>query len=178
MAKKVQPKLSTQEDVNQALLKLGRIQADQKSIESDINADIQDIKGKYQTEIDKLRQSEETLKKEIKKYCNYNKKEFEKKGIKKLLFGKFGFRTNPAKAALLNNKWDWDKVEKRARELFKNKFLHIEVSFNKELAIRLFEDEKLKEDDLTAMGVKITKGKTFVCEPDWIEIKKLEGEKK
>lgn len=176
MAKK-KPKLNSREEVNQVLHQMAKLLAGLKAAEVKYNKGLQELKKTYEADIAVDTEAYKILEKEVRGYCNYYKKDITTQAIEKVTFGKFGFRKNPAKVLLLNKKDTWEKVKDRAKDLFKKKFVHTEETFNKELALRLFSKKQLKEEDLTSMGVKISQGKTFVCEPDWTKFKKTEKEK-
>lgn len=174
MAKKKQPKLNTAEEVNQALLALGKLEININDAENRLNERIQKLKDETAIETEEDLRKYKLLHDSIKDYCNFYKTTFEKEHIKKVNFGKFGFRDNPAKVNLVGKLNSWDKVVQRAKDLYNKVYIRTDENFNKDLAIKMYDEKVLKEEDLAAIGIKISKGITFVCEPDLIRIKKLE----
>lgn len=161
------------DDVDNTLLKLGRITAVLMKEEANLNRSIQSLREESESRTAAVRQESLALRKDIELFCIDHKDVFESRRKRELIHGVIGFQTNPPRVALLNRKYNWGTVlELMGRLSFWKPYVRTVIEIDKEtiLADAVTEKPKLTDEKLAAVGIKIAQDEKFVCEPKWEEI--------
>ena len=171
-------KIETFEDVDRALLEIGKAESIRSKKEAMMNAQIQKVREKFEEETMLERNTIQTLESDIETYCAKNKKEFEKdKRTIELIHGSVGYRTNPPKVLQLNNKFKVATSIGLIKKLLTTKYIRSKEELNKESILSDYVDKKkasqLKENDLkekltdetlAIVGLRIDQEETFMYE--------------
>lgn len=178
--------LITFEDVDSALLQIGKNESVRAKKEAAMNAAIQKIRAKYEEETKSERENISTLESDIQTFCLKNKKEFEKdKRSVDLVHGSVGFRTNPPKVLQLSNKFKIaTTIELIKKILDPAKYLRTKTELNKEAVLTDYVEKKktaelkpeeletkLTDEKLSAVGLRIDQEETYFYEIKWDELK-------
>ena len=175
------------EDVDTALLQIGKAESIRAKKEAQMNDKIQNIRAKFEEDTIVERDVISSLELKIQDFCSKNKKEFETdKRSKVLVHGSVGFRTNPPKVLQLSNKFKiattlefikklWGKQKdlyiRTKEELNKDAILSAYVA--KDKAKDMKNDElkgKLTDEMLATVGLRIDADETFNYEIKWEEL--------
>lgn len=174
------------EDVDRALLEIGKAESIRSKKEAGMNSQIQKIREKFEEETINERNTIQTLESDIEIFCKRNKKEFEKeKRTIELIHGSVGFRTNPPKVLQLNNKFKVATTIGLIKKLLNpKKYLRIIEELNKGTILSDYIDkkkenemkeneikEKLTDEKLAMVGLRIEQEETFSYEIKWDELK-------
>lgn len=158
-------------ELDNALLDLGRAKAQLQKEEAAMNEEIQKITEKYSDRTAELSGEVALMEDGIEKYCTSIKNDFASIRTRALNHGVVGFRTNPPSVKQLNKKWKVESSIAFLKKLFGKKYLREKPEINRESILADFAGEKLTEVDLAGAGLRIEQEETFICEPNWVELK-------
>jgi len=168
-------KIKSFEELDTALLDLGKAQAELGIQEAEMNKEIQLVTERYAESTAEYSGNIATLEDAIETFCMANKFEFDKTRSRTLNHGYVGFRTNPPKVMQLNKKWKVESSLAFLKKLFKSKFTRTKLEIDKEAILAEYARESLTDEDLAAVGLRIDQDETFTVEANWIEIKKTQA---
>jgi phage host-nuclease inhibitor protein Gam len=158
------------EDVNKSLFHVAKCESLIAEKEAKMNAKIQKIKEAYDDETQDARLQKEVLEKDITAFCMLHKQEFEKKKSKDLLFGTVGFRTTTPKIHQLNRKYNVQATMELIKKLFKGQYIRTKEEVDKEKLLADYAQEKLDDNKMAAIGLKIDQEERFMIEIKWENI--------
>jgi phage host-nuclease inhibitor protein Gam len=169
MAKKIQTTtLRNFEEVDAALLDLGKEAAFLQKEEAKLNERIQTIRQLSDDATADARKRKLALETDIELFCNEHKDEFEKPRARDLVHGTVGFRTSPPKVALLNRKYNWETVlELLKRVRFGVRYLRQAFEVDKEKILADVAAKEITDSKLAAVGIKIQSTDEFVYDIKW-----------
>jgi len=170
-------KVTTYEDVNNAMAVMAEKKAYIAKKESDMNVKINAIKEKYTEDTKDAQRELDNLMADIESFCNKNKSDFEKLRSRTLSFGTIGFRNNPPKVMLLNRKYNNNTVLELVKRLFKGKYIRSKEELNKEDILADYSQKIISDKDLSGFGLKIDSNETFYCEVNWEELQSVNSSK-
>ena len=154
-------------DIDKLLVEIGKHKVVVTKKEADMNAGIQKIKEKYDTETLEARTRIEELEAKIEALSTSIKTEFDSKRTKPLTHGKVGFRTGTPKVLQLNKKYKVATSIELAKQLFKKRFVRSKDELNKEAIIAEHNQKKITDEQVAAMGLRIDQDEKFFYEIDW-----------
>ena len=169
MAKKIQVStLTSFEEVDAALLELGRHTAVVQTEEAHLNEKIQSLRESSEAQTADARQRILSLTTDIELFCNQHKDEFEKPRTRELTHGTVGFKMTPGKVALLNRKYNWETVTELLKKMrWGSRYLRTVVEVDKEKILADARDKTINDTKLASAGMKIAQPDDFVCEIKW-----------
>lgn len=168
-------KIKTFDDLDNALLELGKAKAELQKQEAEMNEEIQVVTDKYAESTAECSGTVATIEDAIEDFCSRNKDEFDETRSKIFNHGKVGFRTNPPSVKQLNKKWKVESSIAFAKKLFGKKYLREKTELDKATILGDYAAEKLKDEDLAGMGLRIEQEETFTAEANWIELKNVKA---
>ena len=183
--KETKMKINSFEDVDKALLEIGKAESIRTRKEAMMNSQIQKIREKFEEETLNERNIITALESDIEDFCSHNKKEFEKdKRTIELVHGSVGYRTNPPKVLQLSNKFKLVTTMELIKKLLNPvKYLRTKTELNKEAILGDYIDkkkatelkpyelkEKLTDEKLATVGLRIEQEETFNYEIKWDEL--------
>ncbi len=171
MSKVIKTACKSFEEVDRQLLELGRIESFIAKKEAEMNLKIQQTKERYEEETKDVRQAKVEIEKDIESFCVLNKAEFIKHRTKSLANGVIGFRTNPPKVSLLNRKYNLNTVVELVKRIFPGKYIRTKEELNKDEILLDMASEKLNDEKLAGIGLKIDQDETVVIDINWEELK-------
>jgi phage host-nuclease inhibitor protein Gam len=163
-------RLSSYDDVDNALLEIGKVESVLAKKEADMNAKIQAVKEKYDNETIEQRTFCDNLKERIEAFCNANKGDFAKQRTMNLTHGTVGFRNNPPKVVQLNKKFTVKTSIELLKKIFGGKYVRAKEEVNKDLILSEYATQVLKDEQLAATGLRIDNDETFNIEINWESI--------
>jgi phage host-nuclease inhibitor protein Gam len=172
MVKKIQTSTFTSfEQVDAALLELGRHTAIVQKEEAKLNEEIQKARAASDKRIADSRQRTLTLSTDIELFCNEHKDEFDKPRTRDLTHGTVGFRMTPGKVALLNRKYNWETVIELLRRVkFGARYLRQVFEVDKDKILTDATAKEITDSKLAAVGIKIQQADEFICDIKWDSI--------
>lgn len=168
-------KITNFEELDQALLELGKAKAELQKQEAAMNEEIQQITDKYSESTAEISGTVATIEDSIEAFCGKNKGEFDETRSRVLNHGKVGFRTNPPSVKQLNKKWKVESSISFAKKLFGKKYLREKTELDKAAILADYAAEKLHDEDLAGMGLRVEQEETFTVEANWVEIKSVKA---
>lgn len=172
MAKKIQTStLNSFDDVDAALLDLGKHTAVLQREEAKLNEEIQKLRDVSEKRTTESRQRSLTLSTDIELFCNEHKDEFDKPRTRELTHGIVGFKMTPGKVALLNRKYNWKTVlELLNRVKWGSRYIRKTEEVAKEIILADIAEKSVTDSKLAAVGVKIAQDDEFICDIKWDSI--------
>lgn len=168
MSKKIKTmRLSNFEDVDNALLEIGRTESVVAKKEAEMNSKIQQLKEKYDTETETERRFIDETKERIENFCMANKTDFDKQRTFNLKHGSVGFRNNPPKVVQLNKKWTVKSSLEFVKKLFNGTYVRAKEELNKDQILADYAGKVLDDSKLAAVGLRIDNDETFTTEINW-----------
>ncbi len=155
------------EEADLKLLELGKHESFIAKKEAEMNAKIQKIKEKFDQETEHARAAKLAIEKDLQTFCLLNKKEFADKRSRKLMHGVIGFRTGTPKVLLLNRKYNWKTVLELLKKVFPGKYVRTKEEPNKDAILADVAQQKLDDQQLAAVGLKVDQDEKFFVEIDW-----------
>lgn len=156
------------EEVDAALLNLGKHAAFLQKEEAKLNEKIQQLRQLSEESTADARQKKLALETDIELFCNERKDDFELRRTRDLTHGSVGFRMTPGKVALLNRKYNWDTViELLKRAKFGTRYLRQVFEVDKEKILADVAAKEITDSKLAAVGVKIQSADEFVYDIKW-----------
>ncbi len=168
-------KINSFEDLDNALLELGKAKAELQKQEAAMNEEMQIITDKYAESTAECSGTVATIEDAIETFCAKNKDEFDETRSKVFNHGKVGFRTNPPSVKQLNKKWKVESSVAFAKKLFGKKYLREKTELDKAAILGDYAAEKIKDEDLAGMGLRVEQEETFSVEANWVEIKNIKA---
>lgn len=162
--------LRTNEEVNKSLLEIAKLDSYLAKKEADLNSSLNKIKEKFEEETKQSKTEREMLVEELQNYAILNKKEFEKQRSKNMTFGTIGFRTTPPKVAQLNRKYTVKTSIELLKKLFTGKYLRTVEEMNKEEILTDYSMNKINDEKLASVGLKVDQDDRFYFEINWEKI--------
>jgi len=132
-------------------------------LEAELNAQITSLRAKYDPE---LQETGKVIKEKTalaRDWAEANPGEFGTLRSIAFRHGTVGWRKGNPALLLLNKKWTWEKVLAAIQSLGFRRFIRTTPEVNKQAI--LDEREKLSEQDLQAMGIRIDQSDGFYIEP-------------
>lgn len=160
-------KILTFEDVNHVLSEIAKQDSLIAKQEARMNEQINKIKAKFEEDTEEARAAKDMLEKELEAFCMLHKNDFQKARSKQLLFGEVGFRTTPPKVQQLNRKYTVKTTLELLKKIFKSRYIRIKEEIHKERILEDYSAEKLTDDKLAAVGLKIDQEEKFVYKINW-----------
>ena len=160
-------KLTSYDEVDNALLELGKIEATLAKKEADMNAAIQKVKEKFDTETAEDRAIAADLHNSIEDFCRTNKVDFAKQRTMPLTHGSVGFRNNPPKVVQLSKKYTVKTSIELLKKIFGGKYVRSKEEVNKDLILTDYAGNSLSDEQLAATGLRIDNDETFSIEINW-----------
>jgi len=172
MAKKIQTTtLKTFEEVDQALLNLGKQEVFLQREEARLNQEIQKLREASEKMTEEARKEKLALETDIELFCDEHRDEFEKPRTRELMHGTVGFRTTPPKVALLNRQHNWATVlELLKRMKWGARYLREIFEVDKERILADVAMKEISDAKLAAAGMKIAQSDDFIYEIKWESI--------
>lgn len=167
MPRKMKATLKSFDDVDQALLKLGKTETLIQHEEAIMNDAMQQLRDAFDKGTSDARQQKAALETDIEAFCIENKDEFEAKKSRELIHGVVAFRTAPPAVKLLNRKYNWNTVLELLRKLRMSKYIRTVDEVDKSGLLAAAAAEEITDEKLAACGMKIDQGETFSIEINW-----------
>ena len=165
--------INTDEEVNNALLELGKSSVIVQNKEAAMNEEIQKIKARYDDD-EELAEANGNIalySDALENYLTSHKKDFIATRSKIYTHGKIGFRTTPPSVKQLNSKWKVESSIAFLKKLFKKTYLREKPEINKDLILADYASGKLADEDLAGVGLRVDQNEKFIIESNWEEIK-------
>lgn len=159
------------DDVNNALLEIGKAESVVAKKEAEMNGKIQKIKEQYDTDTEEQRNKIDEYKKRVESFCNANKGDFTKQRSNPLPHGVIGFRNNPPKVVQLSKKWTVKSSLEFLKKLFNGKYVRTKDEMNKDQILGDYAAGIVDDSKLAAAGIRIDNDETFFIEINWDSIK-------
>jgi hypothetical protein len=161
--KKPAVELQSIDECTQAMTELLLAQLDIEVLVAEANLAMAAAQVKFETRLDKARQTRADRELQLKTYYYTHLPEVEVGGVKhyQLPNGVIGRRDNPPALKPLNRSWSWDAITVRVRELWGKEYFH-------EPKAPEIDKDKLKtlsDEELKSAGLKVQTGETFYAEP-------------
>lgn len=160
-------KITTLDDANFILGEIAKRESFIARKEADMNAAIQRLKEKFDTETENARQEKDSLVQHLEAFALMNKSLFAKTRSAKLLFGEIGFRVNPPKVLQLNRKYSVQTSIELLKKIFSGKYIRTKEEIDKENILASYAANELSDDKLAAVGLKIDQDENFIYKIDW-----------
>lgn len=167
MAKKISTTLRSFEEVDHALLELGRHEAKIQHDEAVLNDEIQKSRDAFDQKSNTARQKAQAIRSEVEAFCILNKDEFEKVRSRELIHGIVSFRTAPPNVALLNRKYNYKTVLELLKKLRLSKYIRTKEEVDKETILAASADKEISDEKLAAVGLKIDQSEVFAISIKW-----------
>lgn len=168
-------KIKSFEDLDSALLELGKLTASFTKKEADMNEELQKVTERFTEDTAELSGQIASYEDAIEKFCKEHKAEFTETRSKALNHGTVGFRTNPPKVVQLNKKWKTESSLAFLKKLFGKKYTREKLEIDKAAILADYAAEKLSDEDLAGAGLRVDQDETFSAEPNWIELKSVKA---
>lgn len=165
MAKKKESTLQTWDEVNEAMKRLAELNIQKKTLETEQNRQIDEIKKETSLKADVIIKDIISVEKDIIRFAEQNRAEFTKKRTKVLTFGKISFRYS--KRVSCSNA---QTAIKALKSFAMDKYIRIKEKLNKELLIEA--DPMI----LGKCGILIKAEDKICVEPDYIKLASLDTE--
>lgn len=157
----VSSKLSSWEDVNEALRRIAEAKSAVEARTSAYNEEEARKREELDQYCNPLRTEISDLEEEMKLFCEEHRDEFAKKKSRELANGSVGFRTGTPKLKTLKG-FTWSSVlELVKRSVFREQYLRTKEEVNKEQVIIDFAAKTVDNDALGHVGIEVTQDETF-----------------
>lgn len=160
-------KIKSFEDVEPALVELGRRESFIAKKEAEMNKKIQEVKDKFESDVIAQRSEADLIRRRIEDFCKSNSNEFKEKKSKDFTHGTIGFRTNPPKVQLLNRKYNLKTAIELIKKIFKNSYIRTKEEIAKETVLADYAQKKLDDSKLASVGLKIDQEESFFVDIKW-----------
>jgi len=166
--KKPSINLHSFDEVDRALLELGRAKAIVQHEEAILNNQIQNFRDAFDQRTSDARKQSTSLETEIENFCIENKFEFEKKRSVELVHGTVSFRTAKPHVAQLNRKYSWETILELIKKFsWSKKYIRIKEEPDKEAILADHAADVIDDLKLAAIGVKIDQREDFNIDIKW-----------
>lgn len=162
--------IRTFDEADKTLLEIAKLDSFVTQKEVEMNGRINKIKEKFDEETKQARAEKDMLAEEINGFAQLNKKEFEKQRSRPLTFGIIGFRTTPPKVSQLNRKYSAKTSIELLKKLFTSKYLRTVEEVNKEEILTDYAVNKINDEQLASVGLKVDQEDKFFFELNWEKI--------
>jgi phage host-nuclease inhibitor protein Gam len=158
------PQISTREEAETAVGQIALAIINKTNLTSQMDEEVANARKKYEGNLTAIDADVEAKTEALRIWAEANPDAFPK-GRKSLDFvqGTIGFRTGTPALALLNRKWNWDKVTKALQERLPA-FLRDKPEMDK-ASLLAQRDEKIIAENLPLVGLKVTQDEGFFVEP-------------
>lgn len=163
MAKKKESKYQTWEEVNEAMKRLAELNIEKKSLETEQNRQIDEIKKATSLKADEVIKEIKSVEKDIIRFAEQNRAEFTRKRTKVLTFGKISFRYTKSIGCA-----NIPTAIKALKSFAMEKYLRIKEELNKEALIEA--DPMI----LGKCGILIKAEDKICVEPDYVKLASLD----
>lgn len=163
-------RLTSYEDVDSALLEIGKVESVLAKKEAEMNSKIQVIKDKYDGETAEQRDFSSALRERIEAFCVANKGDFAKQRTMSLTHGSVGFRNNPPKVVQLSKKYTVKTSIELLKKIFGGKYVRNKEEVNKDIILADYAGNQLNDEKLAATGLRIDNDETFNVDINWESI--------
>lgn len=165
MAKKKESTLQTWDEVNEAMKRLAELNIQKKTLETEQNRQIDEIKKETCLKADVIIKDIKSVEKDIIRFAEQNRAEFTKKRTKVLTFGKISFRYT-------KSIWcgDVPAAIRALKSFAMEKYLRTKEELNKDALIEA--DPMI----LGKCGILIKAEDKICVEPDYIKLASLDTE--
>lgn len=160
-------KLANMTDVNYALKIIGEKKGFISKKEADMNFKLNQIKEKFEAEVETEQKEIDTLTSDVQAFCVNNKELFEKVRSKVLNFGTVGFRNTPPKVTLLNKKYNMKTVLELVNKIFTGNYVRVKEELDKDAILSAYTSKELDDSKLAAIGLRIDNSEMFFLEINW-----------
>jgi phage host-nuclease inhibitor protein Gam len=160
-------KLKTFEDIEPALVELGKRESFIAKKEAEMNTKIQEVKDKFEQDTIAQRSEADLIRTKITDFCKSNSREFTDKKSKDFTHGVIGFRTNPPKVILLNKKYNLKTAIELLKKVFTGDYVRSKEEIDKEKILSDYASEKLNDDKLAAVGLRVDQDESFYVDIKW-----------
>jgi phage host-nuclease inhibitor protein Gam len=165
---KLKTTLVTWEDVDQALLKIGKALTYVQKEEAEMNRKLQEVRNKYESNTSEKIIEIASAEIDIESWCELNKNQFETVRSKELTHGTVGFRITPSKVSTLNRKYTWATVLELMKKFkWAAKFIRTKEEPDKELLLKSISAGEVDDVKLAAIGLKVNKQDKFGYDIKW-----------
>jgi phage host-nuclease inhibitor protein Gam len=165
--KKPSINLRSFDEVDQALLDLGRVKAIVQHEEAILNNQIQNFRDDFDQRTSDARKQSAALENEIEKFCIDHKDEFEKTRSKDFVHGTVGFRTSPPAVKALNRKYNWSTILELIKKLRLAQYIRTSEEVDKEAILADYAGQCITDEKLAAIGVKVDQIEQFKIDIKW-----------
>lgn len=162
------------DQLDELILRYAQIEAKLAKSEAAMNEKIQKIRESYKEVNDPLSSERSEIEKILENFCIANKHEFQKQRSRDFTHGIVGFIFNPPKVAQLNKKYTVKTSIELLKRIFNDIYIRSKEEINKEAILADYASQKIDDQKLAAVGLKIDQDETFYISPKWetIEDKK------
>lgn len=158
-------------DVDKALLVIGKVSVAIQEAEGKLNAAMQKLREKYDSETREIVSEKEQLEHGIEQFCIANKQDFEQGRTKELTHGYIGFRVTPPSVGLLNRKYNWKTVMELLRKMkWGINFIRVKEEPDKEAILTAVAEKSLDDAKLASVGIKVDQSDKFNYDIKWESI--------
>jgi phage host-nuclease inhibitor protein Gam len=163
------PQISTRIEAEAAVGEIALTVLNQKKLTGQMDAEIAGIRKSYEGNLSAIESDLEIKTEALRIWAEAHPEEFPK-GRKSIEFvqGLIGFRTGTPKLALLNRRWNWDKVLESVRT-YLPAFVRDHPEVDKEALLNQ-RDEPIIEQTLPLCGMKVVQDEGFYVEPRLTEV--------
>ena len=162
--------IKTFDDVEPALLELGKSEASIAKTEAAMNEKLQNIRGKFELDTAADRANKELIAQRLEAFAVANKAEFAKERSRMFIHGSIGFRTNPPKVTLLNKKYNLKTAIELLKKIFPGSYVREKEEINKEAILTDYAGKTIDDSKLAAVGLKVDQDETFTYDIKWDSI--------
>ena len=166
-SKKEKTTLNSFDDVDDALLELGKEKVFVQNKEAEMNGRIQTVREAFDLETADSIRKITGLEVDIETFCIANKFEFERVRSKELTHGIVSFRTTPPKVAMLNRKYNVNTVLELLKKIHLTMFIRTKDELDKDAVLAASAAKEISDEKLAAVGLKIDQSEQFSVEIKW-----------
>ena len=168
MAKKLDTSLKNWDDIDAALLKIGKATSRVQAAEAAYNTQIQNLRQIVDENTAADRTEIAGLESEIENFCLINKDQFEATRSREMMHGSVSFRTTPPKVALLNRKYSWDTVLELLKKFkWAAQFVRTKEEPDKESILTAHAAKEIDDTKLASVGLAIQQTEKFGYDIKW-----------
>lgn len=164
--------INSYEDVDLALLEIGKAESIITQKEATLNAKIQKLRDAFEQDTAEPRGICELLKSKIETFLLNNKSDFSEKRSKDLVHGTVGLRTAPPKVSQLNKKYSVATSLELIKIIFTGKYTRLKKEINKEEVLSDYAAKTISDEQLASVGLKVDQGENPFYEIKWETLNK------
>lgn len=160
------PVPQSRDDAESLMNDLAATVNNQRVLTAHRDAEILRVNETYATDIALCEQTMQQYTETLRAWAEANPDQFPKdrKSIK-MLSGTLGFRTGTPKLALLSRSWTWEKVLNATWNYYVGWVRH-KPELDKEVILASHAAKEALDQDLKAIGLRVTQDESFFVEPD------------